>query len=158
MKHKISTGVLIFKDNKLLLIKHVHPDTGYTWWVAPGGGIEGSETLFEAAKREVWEEAGLNIEAGKIAYIRQLIYRAQNKNVVTFYLTSKLVEGKESTENIHQGGQDKDFIKEIKYFSKEEIQDINVFPEIFKTDLWDDLEKGFPETKFIGVEKDKESE
>ena len=157
MKHKISTGVLVFKDNKLLLVKHVNPENGFTWWVPPGGGIKGTESIFEAAKREVFEETGMDVEIGKIAYIRQLIYKYQCKNVVTIYLTSNSADGKATIENIKGKGMDENYIKELKYFTKEELKDINVFPEILKTQMWDDLQQGFPMPKFIGVESDSES-
>jgi 8-oxo-dGTP pyrophosphatase MutT (NUDIX family) len=32
------------------------------WWFTPGGGVEGTESLIEAAIREVFEETGLQLE------------------------------------------------------------------------------------------------
>lgn len=55
-----TVGVLIFKDNKILLVKHEekaqHINGSYGW---PGGRIEKSETLRKAAVRELAEETGL---------------------------------------------------------------------------------------------------
>jgi 8-oxo-dGTP diphosphatase len=157
MEHKISTGVIIPKDNKILLIKHVHPENGFTWWVPPGGGIKGTESLFDAAKREVFEESGLKVELDKLLFMRQLIYRVQNKNVVTTYLLANLIDGDLTIENIKGAGMDEHFIKEAKFFSKEEIQEIKVFPEHLQSEsFWDDLNAGFPQFKFLGTELDQE--
>ena len=36
MENRIRAGVLIFDDDKMLLVKHVDPEDGYIWWVVPG--------------------------------------------------------------------------------------------------------------------------
>lgn len=156
MKNRIRVGVLIFKDDQVLLVKHVHPETGFTWWVPPGGGIEGDESIFEAAEREVHEETGMNFDVGKLAYVRQFIYKEQDENNIALFLTAEGTEGEKTVENIHGKGEDEDYIKELQYFSKQELQDKTVYPDIIKGDMWDDYEEGFPETRFIGVETDEE--
>ncbi|HLU31713.1 MAG TPA: NUDIX domain-containing protein [Acidimicrobiia bacterium] len=35
-----------------------HRPADGTWWFTPGGGTEGGESTFEAARRELWEETG----------------------------------------------------------------------------------------------------
>jgi len=154
MENRIRVGVLIFKDGKILLVKHVHPETNFTWWVPPGGGLQGNETIFECAKREVREETGLSVELGKIAYIRQFIYNEFNQNNIDIYIIATTSKGTENLKNIKGKGADEHFIKELKYFSEEEIKSIIVYPEILKNQLWKDYKEGFKEIKFIGVEKD----
>lgn len=154
MKSRISVGVLIFKEGKILLIKHIHPETGFTWWVPPGGGVEGTESIFETAQREVFEEAGITVKLDKIVYIRQFIYLAQEENNMIIYLTAKETKGKETIKNIKGKGADENYIKELRYFSKEEISKETVFPEILKNEMWQDYKNGFTSIKFIGVEKD----
>jgi 8-oxo-dGTP diphosphatase len=154
MNQKISTGVLIFKDDKILLVKHVDPHSGFTWWVPPGGGINGDESIFQAAEREVMEEVGLTAKVGKIVYIRQLIYKQLESNVLTIYMLAESVKGELTTSNLDEEDLDSKYIKELKYFSKDEIQKIKVFPEIFSDEMWKDYENNFPEIKFIGVSND----
>lgn len=47
-------NLLVMKDDQVLLLKK--PRRG--WYVAPGGKVEGGESIFEAASREFYEETG----------------------------------------------------------------------------------------------------
>ncbi len=155
MKSRISVGVLIFKRGKILLIKHIHPQTGFTWWVPPGGGVKNAESIFETARREVFEETGMTVKLDKIAYIRQFIYHAQRENNMVIYLTANEAKGKETIKNIKNKGMDEDYIKELRYFSKEGMKTETIFPEILKTGMWQDYQRGFNSIKFIGVDTDE---
>ena len=50
-----SAGVVVFKDDLVLIIKHKNGHIDF-----PKGHVEGDETLEEAAVREVFEETGIN--------------------------------------------------------------------------------------------------
>ncbi len=157
MINRIRVGVLLFKQDKLLMIRHVNPDDGYEWWVPPGGGIQDSETIYESAKREVYEEAGLKIKTGKPIYLRQFIYEEFKQNNIDIYITADIIEGKETIANLmKEKTNDSRFIKELRYFSEEEIQKINVFPKILQERMWKDRKEGFQNLIFFGIERDKE--
>ncbi|HSN12277.1 MAG TPA: NUDIX domain-containing protein [Propionibacteriaceae bacterium] len=56
---EIGPRVLMFNDRD--------PGTpGSSWWVLPGGGIDGEETAREAARRELAEEAGYVVDEGDL--------------------------------------------------------------------------------------------
>ena len=151
MQHRIRIAAIIINSDKILLVKHVHPDTGYTWWVPPGGGIEESDSsIFDCAKRESFEETNLKIETSRILYIREFYSKeTQILNIKLFTLADSF-HGEIGLENIRGKGPDELFIKGVAWFSKEDLKDVIVFPEILRDEFWDDCAAGFPNTKYLG--------
>ena len=59
MKHRVRAAVIILKDEKLLMVKHINPESGDAWWIPPGGGLEAQDdSIINCAIREVFEETG----------------------------------------------------------------------------------------------------
>ena len=151
MKHRIRAATIVMQNDKVLLVKHVHPDTGFTWWVPPGGGVEGGDnSIFDCAKRETLEETGLKIDISRIIYIREFFDNENKKLNIEFFILADKYEGDINLKNLKGNGPDEFFIKEVKWLSKQDLQDIVVFPEILKDSFWEDYEKGFPNTKYLG--------
>ncbi len=64
----IGVGILLVRDNNLLLIKRkFDPDAGY--WSIPGGHLEIGERIQHAAEREGFEETGFKVKVTKLAGI-----------------------------------------------------------------------------------------
>jgi 8-oxo-dGTP diphosphatase len=73
-------GAIVIKDEKILLVKRLkapHKDL----WAIPGGSVELGETLQETAEREIHEETGLTIKAGKPVYTFDLIEKDDRGSV-----------------------------------------------------------------------------
>lgn len=51
--------VLLDRDDRVLLFRCKDPSAERSFWITPGGGLEGEETHEQAAGRELYEEAGL---------------------------------------------------------------------------------------------------
>jgi 8-oxo-dGTP pyrophosphatase MutT (NUDIX family) len=90
-------------DDRVLLLKR--SDSGD--WGLPGGSVEPGELVDEAAKREVWEETGLEVGAMKLFNVfsgPELFYEYPNGdqvfNVFVVYLTSD-VHGEFCMNNEH---------------------------------------------------------
>lgn len=122
----------------------------------PGGGLEGTESIFECGKREVKEETNLKVKLDRIVYIRQLIFHQQKANNIEIFVISLNHKGRMSIKGIVGKGEDENYIKQVKFFSKKELKDIKVFPSVIMEEMWEDHKKGFPAIKFLGVEDDSE--
>jgi 8-oxo-dGTP pyrophosphatase MutT (NUDIX family) len=149
MRHRIRAAALIFSEDRksILLIKHVHPETGRTWWVPPGGGVEKEDRdIFHTAERETFEEAGILIKTDrKIKYIRE--FYEENRDVLhlELFVPGEYISGEITIENIYGKGEDEYYIKEAAWLNREQIKDILVFPEIIQEDSF------WKETDAVGI-------
>jgi 8-oxo-dGTP diphosphatase len=151
MMHRIRSAAIIIDNNKILLVKHVHPKTGYEWWVPPGGGIkEDDNSVFDCAKRETFEETNLEINTSRIIYIREFYDKENKKLNIELFALADDYSGNLDLKNIKGNGPDELFIKKVKWLSREDLKDIIVFPEILKDSFWDDQKNNFPTTKYLG--------
>ena len=75
MKKEKSCGIVVFKNNKVLIIKHNRGHYGI-----PKGHVEENESEFETAIREVKEET--NIDAQIIEGFRKVITYSPKENVL----------------------------------------------------------------------------
>lgn len=65
-------GIAVVDDQRVLLVQKRHGPFAGLWGV-PGGKIEYGETRVEAARREVFEETGLEIQLGSPIWIGEAI-------------------------------------------------------------------------------------
>lgn len=66
--------ILLDEHDQLLLFSATTNDqeTGRPFWFPPGGGLDPGESYEEAARREVWEETGLELPAlGQCIWLRE---------------------------------------------------------------------------------------
>ncbi len=142
------------KDNRLLLVKHQHPVTGFEWWVPPGGRLEDGETIYECAKRETYEETGLTVELGEIIYLREFIDLENARHNLEIFILASTFEGKPTTTHLIPEDLDAAYIKEVRFLSQQEMKGVTVFPEILKDVFWKDLNSGRrPKFKYLGQQK-----
>jgi 8-oxo-dGTP diphosphatase len=80
----IGVGVVVWHGARVLLVRRGRPPRAGQWSL-PGGGQQLGETVAEAARREVLEEAGLEIELGEIIATIDLIERDQGGRVRYHY-------------------------------------------------------------------------
>jgi 8-oxo-dGTP diphosphatase len=76
-------------DRVLLVLRGQEPSRGK--WSIPGGVVELDETLREAARREVLEECGLEIEVGEVIAVRDAIVRDEASRIRFHYVLVDLV-------------------------------------------------------------------
>lgn len=123
-----SVFVIEPRSKRILLVKHIDYDT----WVQPGGHIDENETPEEAAVREVYEETGVKVKLlgerfpREDDFIRPLgIQRNRQSNGVhidIIYMGEPINYG---TLNM-----DESESTDIGWFTREELDEINVFEDI----------------------------
>jgi len=117
MKKTYICSALIVKDNKYLLVKgKVGAPKGL--WNNPGGHKDGDESDEETVKREVREETNLEIELGKLIGVYKWQKNKEELIVKNVY-EAKIIGGELSFPE--------DEIEEIKWFSKDELTDGDLF-------------------------------
>lgn len=138
MKHRISAGVLALRGTSILLVRHFRPGV-HDFWAGPGGGVEGNEDLASAAEREAFEETGLCVRAGAMAYIDELI--DDSGRLVKFWFLADFLSGEiDVSANPAEG----EAISEAGWFAREALPPGHVFPEVLRDRFWQDLQTGFP--------------
>ncbi|MFT3695263.1 MAG: NUDIX domain-containing protein [Kofleriaceae bacterium] len=66
--------LLLDPDDRLLLLRAQDDVVPYHWWVAPGGGLEAGESFEAAARRELFEETGLDLPIGRWVWVRRHVF------------------------------------------------------------------------------------
>jgi len=77
MQPVVGVGAIILDQGKILLVKRgVEPGKGR--WSIPGGAVELGEGLYNALKREVREECGLDVEVDRLMDVVETIIPDEN--------------------------------------------------------------------------------
>lgn len=92
MQPKIGCGVFVIKGNKILLGKR-KTDHGNGQWASPGGHLEHGEEPEECARREVFEETGLQIKNIRKATYTNHRFENSAKHYVTLWMVSEYASG-----------------------------------------------------------------
>ena len=85
---QVARAVLLDLDDNILLVRYVrredsldHPDS---YWVPPGGALEGDESPQMALAREIEEETGLSPEIGPLIWERDVHFDFMGEMISQF--------------------------------------------------------------------------
>lgn len=118
-----SVTVLCFdSQERVVLVRHA--DAGA--WTTPGGAVEPQERPADAARREMWEETGLEVEITSVIGVYggpEFTTSYQNGDLVSF--TMIVFEGRETGGSLRPDG---DETLEVRRFRAEEIPGLQLQP------------------------------
>ncbi len=89
---QIGVGVIVIKDEKVLLGKRRNSH-GEGTWSFPGGHLELNEDIDTCASREVQEEAGIRIKNIRHRTFTNDIFEREAKHYVTLFVTAEYASG-----------------------------------------------------------------
>jgi 8-oxo-dGTP pyrophosphatase MutT (NUDIX family) len=153
VKHRIRSAAIVIDNNKILLVKHKHPESGIEFWVPPGGGLEDSESIYDCAIRETYEETGLKVILGEIRYLREFIDPEYGEHHFEIFIQAKSFVGELTISNVNPDDRDGPYIKEVKFLSKVDISGLIVYPEVLKNEFWEELHSGKLQTRYVGQQR-----
>ena len=81
----VGVGALVVRGDEVLLVRRAN-EPGKGLWSIPGGLQDVGETLEEAARREIREETGIDVEIGDLIEVRDLIVRDRSGKVKFHYV------------------------------------------------------------------------
>ncbi len=117
---RVAVGAVVFKDDKVLLVRRAKPPAENVWAI-PGGSVEIGESLREAAEREILEETGVTIRALEPVFTFDVIDRDAGGGVRFHYviidLTAEYIQG------VPMAGDD---ASAARWFSSDELATMNV--------------------------------
>lgn len=131
MKREFCASVFVInpENKKILLVKHKH----FNKWVQPGGHIEHNEVPEETAMREAYEETGIKVQLlgerfpRENDYIRPLGIQKNrgSKGDIHVDVTYAAIPVGNTEPNY-----DDEETTNVKWFTREEIETLNMFEDI----------------------------
>lgn len=79
----VGVGVAVLDDGKILLVRRGR-EPGKGLWAVPGGKVDLGEEMKAAARREVREETGLEVEIGDVVWIGEVIEETHHLVLIDF--------------------------------------------------------------------------
>lgn len=107
----IMVGGVIEKNGKFLLVQEAK-DNCRGKWNLPAGHLEPNETIYDGAKREIFEETGLNVDLTGILQISNRVFG--DKVFVGFMFSTKIINSNINSINMSE-------ILDVKWFAYEDL-------------------------------------
>jgi 8-oxo-dGTP diphosphatase len=87
-------AVIVDDDGRVLMDRTHHADRAVFYWF-PGGGLEAGETTEEGLRRELMEEAALEIDVGRLLYVSEnrFVEGGDYRHEIILYFLARIVGG-----------------------------------------------------------------
>lgn len=136
---RVRSAGLLVENESLLLVEIMSPVTNSWTWLPPGGGVEFGETLEEAAHREFLEETGLLVSVQRRVHVNQII--EPPIHAIEFYFLVQKEGGMLSPGFDPELIGEDQILRNAGFFSRKEIQEMNVSPAFIKEEFWQIISK-----------------
>ena len=151
MRYGIGAAGIVLRERELLLVRHREAGA-FDFWLPPGGKLEGEESIRECAEREVREETGLVVRAGRILYVQEFVHPGYH--FVKFFLLCEEAGGSLSLE--HRVAEERDFLVDARFFPPAELRGLDVRPPVLRDAFWCERHWEGLESRYLGLERAEE--
>ncbi len=88
MNRRVAARGIIVHNGRLLCaqLKAYDDKPAQDFWSTPGGGVNPGEALIPALEREIIEETGIKPKVGRLLYIQQFVWHANEQMEFFFYI------------------------------------------------------------------------
>jgi 8-oxo-dGTP diphosphatase len=119
-KPRVAVGGIVFKNNRVLLVRRGKPPAEGDWAI-PGGSVNLGETLQQAVERELLEETGITVKANEIADVFDVIPRDPEGRVRFHYVIIDLMAD-------YVSGQPRpdDDVSDARWIASDELKDLRI--------------------------------
>ncbi len=149
MKTRITARAAVYDARRgVILLVRNRKDA---YWYLPGGGWEAErENIKECAAREVKEETGLEVGIGKFLYLYEFHESPDSIVLESYWLAAAADAAEINRDHVDEFGS----VGETRWFTREEMAEVDVYPETFRRDFWDMVADAAQDPdRFIGVQE-----
>lgn len=134
---RIRAAAIILRDDAVLLARH--EKDGKSYWVLPGGGVDFGESVGDALKREIREEASLDIRLGEFVMLNDSIPPDCHRHILNLYFRAEIAGG-----TLRVGQNDKR-LRGMEFVPVDDLPKISLYPDVREV-LYQGIRNGFPTT------------
>jgi 8-oxo-dGTP diphosphatase len=136
MSHRARAFAAIIQDGEIVMVRVV--DGNRQFWTLPGGGVEGLETLEEAAIREAKEEVNLDIQ------IIRYLYNCQYTEGIEYCFLAEVIDKYEAVPVLGSDPEyemDKQVLVETKWRKIEIVKEDSQVSQVLKNLTSEELQR-----------------
>jgi ADP-ribose pyrophosphatase YjhB (NUDIX family) len=85
-RRRVNVRGVIYREGKILALKHLQGDSEVDYWATPGGGVDQGESLVKALERETVEELGVRAKVGRLLFVQQFCDDDRSEKLEFFFL------------------------------------------------------------------------